>query len=409
MSAHEITRCRICTSDRLVPVLDLGTQVLTGIFPRDADAEITAGPLVLVKCQGECGLVQLAHDYDLDEMYGNAYGYRSSLNASMVRHLAAKVATLRERRPLEPGDVVLDIGSNDGTTLAQYPADIERIGIDPTAAKFASYYPPGVKLRAEFFNAKAFADVAGAKKARIVTSIAMFYDLPAPLDFVRDVASVLADDGIWHFEQSYLPQMLENDAYDTVCHEHLEYYAVRQIQFMTKQAGLRIVDIQVNDVNGGSIAITAEKGTGDAPIVATYLAREQELGLDTLAPYEAFAARVARHRTELRDLLARLKAEGKKVFGLGASTKGNVVLQYCGIGRDLLPAIAEVNAEKFGCFTPGTRIPIVSEEQARADAPDVFLVLPWHFRSMFLEREKPFLAGGGRPLFPLPAVALVGS
>ncbi len=180
---------------------------------------------------------------------------------------------------------------------------------------------------------------------------------------------------------------------------------------MTRRAGLRITDCQINDVNGGSIAITAEKapnGEPDAAVVDELIAREAALGLHTLAPYEAFAAETLRHRTELRTLLGELAAQGKRVVGLGASTKGNVVLQYCGIGPELLSCIAEVNADKFGCFTPGTKVPIVSEEEARAGKPDVFLVLPWHFRKMFVEKEQAFLGAGGKLLFPLPAIELVG-
>jgi len=417
MGYHAIAACRICRSTDLEPVLDLGMHVLTGVFPRDPDALITRGPLALVKCQGpdSCGLVQLAHDYDLGEMYGDNYGYRSSLNRSMVKHLASKVEWLRKRRPLAAGDTVLDIGSNDGTTLSQYPKDgLTLLGIDPTSAKFAQYYPPHVQVAADFFDRATFERLGGGKKARIITSIAMFYDLPDPLAFVQDVAASLADDGVWHFEQSYLPRMLEQTSYDTVCHEHLEYYALRQIQWLTRKAGLRITDVELNDVNGGSFAVTAEKssadrGTRDAPVVLAMLEREAALGLDTLAPYRAFAERTERHRHELPKLLGELKGAGRTVHGLGASTKGNVVLQYCNITPELVPCVAEVNPEKFGCFTPGSNLPIVSEEVSRAQAPDVYLVLPWHFRPAFIEREKALLARGGKLLFPLPAIELVGA
>jgi NDP-4-keto-2,6-dideoxyhexose 3-C-methyltransferase len=409
MGFSAITACRICKNSRLEPILDLGFQVLTGVFPRERDADITRGPLSLVKCHGDdaCGLVQLAHNFDPGEMYGENYGYRSSLNRSMVGHLTGKVEWLRARRPLSPGDVVLDIGANDGTTLSQYPREgVTLIGIDPTARKFAKYYPPHIQVAAEFFDAKVFDRIAGGKKARIITSIAMFYDLPSPMSFVRDVAASLADDGVWHFEQSYLPMMLETNSYDTVCHEHLEYYGLRQIQWMTSRSGLRITDVQLNDVNGGSFAVTAEKGREDAPVVRELIAREAELGLTGFEPYRAFAEVAARHAIELPRILSDLKARGKKVHGLGASTKGNVVLQCCGITRDLLPCVAEVNPDKYGCYTPGTNIPIVSEESSRAEKPDVYLVLPWHFRQSFLDREKAFLGGGGKLLFPLPEIEL---
>lgn len=404
----KLTACRICGNSNLVTVLDLGEQALTGMFPKAASPHVEGGPMLLVKCHGQegcCGLVQLGHTYDLDELYGENYGYRSGLNASMVRHLGAKVKWLLERRPLAKGDVVLDIGSNDGTTLGHYPADVRRIGIDPTTEKFRRFHPPGIEAVADFFTAESFRKVAGGAKARIVTSISMFYDLPAPMDFVRDVAAVLADDGVWHLEQSYCPLMLETNGYDTVCHEHLEFYGLAQLQWMTSRAGLRITDVSLNDVNGGSFAVTVEKGSGDAPIVAELLAKEAKLAsLDT---WKAFSDTVARHKVELPALLRKLKADGKRVLGLGASTKGNVVLQWCGIGPELLEAIAEVNPDKFGCVTPGSRIPIISEDEARARRPDVWLVLPWHFKKTFLEREKAFLAAGGKLLFPLPAIELV--
>jgi hypothetical protein len=351
--------------------------------------------------------VQLAHTYDLDAMYGANYGYRSGLNRAMVRHLGEKVAALTALRPLAPGDVVLDIGSNDGTLLGHYPDSVTRIGIDPTSDKFRQHHPPDITALAEFFTANAFRRVAGARKARIVTSISMFYDLPAPMRFVEDVASILADDGIWHLEQSYLPAMLAAKAYDTVCHEHLEYYGLTQIAWMTRRAGLGITDVQFNDVNGGSFAVTVQKGCPDAAVVAELLAGEAHL--ESLDTWRAFAATVEQHRRDLTGLLQSLRAQGKRVYGLGASTKGNVVLQYCGITKDMLAAVAEVNPDKFGCFTPGTEIPICSEDDAAKAQPDVFMVMPWHFRQSFLDSRRAFLAGGGKLLFPLPDIELVAA
>ena len=402
MKPATISSCRICGNSQLVTVLDLGEQPLSGAFPRDRGTVLTRGPLRLAMCHGRedcCGLVQLAHTYSPAEMYGDEYGYRSGLNPSMVKHLADKVAWLQQRRPLQSGDLVLDIGSNDGTTLGCYPKDLELIGIDPTSNKFKQYHPPHITAVADFFSAASFRKVAGDKKARIITSLAMFYDLPAPTEFARDIAAVLADDGVWQLEQSYLPLMLETNGYDTVCHEHVEYYGLAQLRWIMSRVGLRITDVQLNDVNGGSFAVTVEKGTGDAPIVAELIDKERHLAsLDTWA---AFEQRVRAHREELRALLTQLKTEGKKVFGLGASTKGNVLLQYCGIGPELLPCIAEINPEKFGKFTP-SGIPICSEAEAHAESPDYFLVLPWHFRKSFLEREAEFVSRGGALLFPLP-------
>jgi hypothetical protein len=386
------------------------------LFPRAGAASPPAGPLDLVKCHGAanaCGLLQLKHSYDGSMMYGSEYGYRSSLNRGMVEHLRAKVRTLSSRVKLERTDIVLDIGSNDGTTLSFYPEDGPMlIGIDPTAARFVKYYRPHIRVAPEFFSAAAFRRTAGSDgaRAKIVTSIAMFYDLENPLEFMQEVWSILADDGVWHFEQSYMPTMLDVNAYDTICHEHIEYYALRQIVWMARRVGFRIVDIEFNDVNGGSFGVTLMKqSSGERDVAATeqVLADEAAKGLNSIEPYREFAARVARHRDELRAVLTTLRAEGLCVFGLGASTKGNVILQYCGLGTADLECIAEVNEDKFGCVTPGTAIPIISEADARQRRPDVFLILPWHFRAHFLRTEQAFLDQGGRLLFPLPTIQMI--
>ncbi len=413
---REIQRCRICGNSDLASVLDLGAQFLTGVFPSLRSPQVGRGPLELVKCVGDaahaCGLVQLRHNFAAGELYGESYGYRSGLNRSMVEHLHGKADALQRLVPLRAGDLVLDIGSNDGTSLGRYPADGPTlVGIDPSALKFAKYYRPDIQLIVDFFSADVFRRHLGERKAKIVTSIAMFYDLEEPQAFVDDIARILADDGVWHLEQSYLPSMLRTTAFDTVCHEHSEYYALRQLDWMMRRAGLEIIDVELNTTNGGSFAVTVAKPYAGVPgnpsRVARMLAEEVALGLDTLKPFEAFWQRVLRCREDLLAFFARAKNEHKTVIGYGASTKGNVVLQFCGITPDMMPCIAEVNDDKFGRFTPGTLIPIVSEQQARAMKPDYFLVLPWHFRDTIVEREAAFRAGGGKLVFPLPILDIV--
>lgn len=414
-----IARCRICANPNLAPILHLGEQFLTGIFPGSREQKLTCGPLELVKCHASdggkaCGLVQLRQSYKIEEMYGFNYGYRSSLNQSMVRHLRAKVENLRRLVTLERGDTVLDIGSNDGTTLGCYPAEagFTLVGIDPTAEHYKEYYRPDILRLADFFSATAFRRACPGRQARIVTSIAMFYDVEAPLAFMREIAQILAPDGIWHFEQSYLPLMLSQNAYDTICHEHREYYALRQIQWLADRAGLKIIEVETNDVNGGSFAVTAARK--DSPfrenkaVVEYFLQKEDADGLHTLLPYAEFAQRAFSHRAGLLSLLAELQAEGKSVLGYGASTKGNVILQFCGITAQMLPAIAEVNQDKIGAFTPGTLIPIIAEAEAHRRKPDYLLVLPWHFRQNLLQREAAFLQAGGKMIFPLPRIEVVG-
>ena len=408
----EIKTCRVEKNSRnLLPVLSLGHQALTGVFPKSASEHVTEGPLDLVWCP-ESGLLQLKHTYESSEMYGDNYGYRSGLNQSMVDHLTSKVRYLERLVPLTSGDVVLDIGSNDCTTLKAYERrDIRRIGIDPTGKKFANYYPADVKLVPDFFSAEAYHSVMD-KPAKIITSIAMFYDLDAPISFAQQIERCLADDGVWHFEQSYMPSMLRLNSYDTICHEHLEYYSLGVVDKILSAAGLKIVDVIMNNINGGSFAVTATKVSNSSrkvnhAVVNWMLEQEDRMGINTPRPYRDFEERVFRHREDLVRLIRALVADGKKVFGYGASTKGNVVLQFCGLTVSDIPVIAEVNPEKFGRVTPGTHIPIVSEAEARAMKPDYFLVLPWHFKDGILRREKDYLASGGKFIFPFPEIEIV--
>lgn len=409
-----ITHCRICGNPNLVQVLDLGEQVLSGVFPTRPDQAVTSGPLRLVKCGSDsnidvCGLVQLAHSYNLNEMYGDNYGYRSGLNPSMVNHLQGKVQHILAMGHLSPGDLVVDIGSNDSTTLQAYPADHYRlVGIDPTGDKFRRYYPQHVELIPDFFSLDTFRTRFGEQKAKVVTSFSMFYDLETPLAFMAEVRDVLHDDGVWVFEQSYMPTMLERNAYDTVCHEHLEYYGMKQIKWMTDRSGLKIVDVEFNDINGGSFSVTVAKAESSLPAadaaIAAILVKEKELGLDTMRPYAEFAARVAASRHELLKFLQQAKRRGQQVYALGASTKGNVLLQYCGLSQETVHAVGEVNPEKFGRLTPGTLLPIIAEDQALSEHPDYLIVLPWHFRR-FMENNPKFR--GRRLVFPLPHLEVV--
>eukprot|EP00439_Symbiodinium_sp_Y106_P088916 s1_g1452.t1 len=405
-----ITKCRVAKSENLIPILRLGHQSLTGVFPKSPEQSVTSGPLDLLWCP-DSGLLQLGHTYNAEEMYGDNYGYRSGLNQSMVDHLTRKIQQLQRASDLSPGDTVLDIGSNDCTSLKAYTVpSLNRIGIDPTGNKFREYYPEDIKLVPDFFSASAF-ESAATSSARIVTSIAMFYDLDDPIAFAQQIEQILHPDGVWHFEQSYMPSMLRMCSYDTICHEHLEYYSLTTVQKILEAANMKLLDVQMNAVNGGSFAVTAAKKssklTANDVVINWLLQQEDRMGLNTPAPYRDFEQRTFRHRDDLRRLLSELAAEGKKVFGYGASTKGNVILQFCGITTNELQAIAEVNPEKFGSYTPGTHIPIISEEEARRMEPDYFLVLPWHFKDGILRREQEYLNGGGKFIFPMPEIEII--
>lgn len=411
MNYKKIKECRICGNEHLECVLDLGEQMLTGVFPKNKYAKVTAGPLRLVKCMGDssvCGLLQLEHSFDSGEMYGNNYGYRSGLNHSMVEHLHAKVARILTNVSLNQGDLVVDIGSNDSTTLQAYPSSGSiLIGVDPTGIKFHNYYPEHIHLIPEFFSSALLMEKFPNKKAKIITSFSMFYDLESPMFFMQEIYEVLADDGVWVFEQSYMPTMLDTNSYDTICHEHLEFYALRQIKWMTDRVGFKILDVEFNDVNGGSFSITVAKSLKKervGPDVQKILEQERDRGLDTLAPYIAFAERAALTKHELLEFIHMCHEEGKTVAALGASTKGNVLLQFCGLTEKEVECVGEVNTEKLGCYTPGTWIPIISEKELLDKKPDYLIVLPWHFRDFFIT-SKIFV--GKKLVFPLPNLEIV--
>ncbi|MFA6318891.1 MAG: class I SAM-dependent methyltransferase [Elusimicrobiota bacterium] len=413
--SNPISSCRLCGNDRFKPVLDLGTQVLSGVFPAPDAKDPSSSPLELIRCDAAsrpdaCGLVQLRHSAALGEMYGATYGYHSSLSPTMISHLEGIVQKVLSRANPRPGDAVLDIGCNDGTLLNLYQRrGLERYGMDPSSRKFAANFQPDIRVVYDFFSAERLRREFGDKRMRIITSIAMFYDLDNPLAFMKDIRSLLLPDGVWALELSYLPLLLTNLTYDQVCHEHLTYLGLRQMKWLMDRAGLTLLDVSFNDVNGGSFFILA--GRDDGPHVPETGKIERILAdeavLESDGPYEHLRERITRHREDILGFLRKARAEGKTVLGYGASTKGNIVLNHCGVTKDLLPAICDTNTEKHGLVTPGTRIPIISKEEARRRKPDFFLVLIWHFRKEVLQDERDYIMAGGTMAFDLPRLHVV--
>jgi len=408
----EITKCRIAGSSDLITVLSLGEQYLTGVFPSDKNEKITKGPLELV-WSPTSQLLQLKHSYDLGEMYGDNYGYRSGLNQSMVSHLSNKIQHLEKRVELNAGDCVIDIGSNDATSLKAYTTKgIKRIGVDPTGIKFKEYYTDDITLIPDFFPSTEVKNKVGSSKVKIITSIAMFYDLEDPIAFARSIHENLDKNGLWHFEQSYMPSMLRLNSYDTICHEHIEFYTLYNIKYILDRADMKIIDVQMNGINGGSFAVTAARKDStlkaNEVLINWLFEQEVKMGLDTPKPFRDFEDRVYKHRESLKTLIESLSADGKKILGYGASTKGNVLLQFCNFTNENVLAVADVNPLKYGCFTPGTNIPIVSEEDALKMKPDYYLVLPWHFKDGIVRREQEFLKNGGKLIFPFPEIEIIG-
>ena len=407
--------CRICGAAELIPVIDLGEQyIATHFVTGDVPPSLqTRYPLELVRCASPdgCGLVQLRHSIDPSVLYFD-YGYRSGINQSMRDNLADITSKIERIIALRPGDTVLDIGCNDGTLLCSYQTTgLDKIGIDPSSNVLSLARDKGLNVVNDYFSAATYERVRPDKKARVITSIAMFYDLERPASFVRDVSSIMSDDGVWVIELSYLPFMLQKNSFDTICHEHLEYYSLGTIEWLLDKEELAVQNVEFNDINGGSVRLFIRRRSAfDQPneSVESARGREQNLGLRDEEIFKSFRENSARVRADLRRVLDLAKQGEQSVYLYGASTKGNTILQFCGIDGDMVPKAADRNPDKWGRHTLGTNIEIISEDQARAERPDYFLVMPWHFFDEFKERERDFLEGGGKFILPLPEVRVVG-
>ena len=409
---RKIEKCRVCGNVHYDVVLDLGDQHISGVFPDEEEAaeNVPKGPLRLVKCSvehGGCGHVQLEHTFDLPTMYGDNYGYRSGLNSSMVKHLQGKAHKIKRQVDLKPDDIIVDIAGNDGTFLGFFEDDYNRLIIDPTSKKFSEFIPSGVDYVADFFSKKIFKEKYGNRKAKIVTSFSMFYDLEDPCAFAREVSQILSKEGIWVLEQSYVAMMLKANSFDTICHEHLSYYAMTQLKFIMEVSGLKIVDVEFNDVNGGSISLSVARQDSQrlecTDKINEILHQEKRQGLQTTVPWQNFANEIKLREKELLDYLNESFVPEFIPMALGASTKGNVLLQTWTEVSDRIKYIGDVNPDKHGCYTPGTLIPIRDEDEV-LEKNDVFIILPWHFKQFFINNKK---FSGKILIFPLPTLDVV--
>ena len=395
--------CRI-SKGKLLDVLDLG-KIPFSSFPNIGDPSPPLLPLKLC-LNPDSGLVQLRHTIDPDQMYSE-YWYMSGVNQSMRDALKsiAEQGVIRTKKRLEKGDIVVDIASNDGTLLSAYPDFLYRVGIDPAK----NIKPKHCDLHINtYFSREAYEKVLGDRKAEIVTSIAMFYDLEDPIQFSKDVFQILKPDGLWIIELSYLPTMLERNSFDTICSEHIEYYSLQSMEYILNRSGFCVEDVELNDVNGGSFRIYIRKKGFEKETQAVRDMREAEKKLSLTNPsiYIEFAKRVETNKREILSFLERMRKSGKKVIGYGASTKGNTILAYYGIGPDLISHVADRNPIKYGRTTV-TGIPIISEDQAREMSPDYFFAFPYHFMKEFLFRETEFLKRGGKFVSPIPSLTII--
>lgn len=414
--------CRLCGSKSLTSIVDLGSQMLASAFVSKENQDclpLRKVPLELVRCNPEidedaCGLVQLRHTFPSDIMYSD-YWYASGVNQTMRDALADITRRATDFVSLNKGDIAVDIGCNDGTLLKSYKlinSELNLVGFDP-AENFLGVQGEGFLRINDYFNKASYTDALGAKKAKIVTSIAMFYDLEDPVAFSREIADILDDNGIWILQMADLPNMLIHNMFDNICHEHVTYYHLAPMEYLLRRCNMKLVDVEMNQVNGSSYRFYIRKNTGPNPSkdamkrIAKVRFDEFNMALDTDSPYKRFKDNIERNKNDLLFFINQERAKGKKVFVYGASTKGNVLLQYCELNEEILPCAAERNPRKWGTKTLGSGIPIVSEEDARAMTPDYFLVLPYHFLDEMLAREQDFISRGGKFIVPVPRVKLV--
>ncbi|HEV8677620.1 MAG TPA: class I SAM-dependent methyltransferase, partial [Candidatus Paceibacterota bacterium] len=364
---------------------------------------------------------QLADTPNFDDMYRH-YWYRSGTNESMVEELKQIATSSSRLMRLAQGDIFVDIACNDGTLLSFIDPSIKRVGFDPAH----NTYEEADKRRFDlfvndYFSAQAYHEKF-SQKAKVVTTIAMFYDLEDPHAFVEEVKEIMDDDGLWIVQMSYLPLMLKQLAFDNICHEHLEYYSLGAMKYLLDRHGLEIVDCQLNDVNGGSFRVYIRKTGADPAAFATapyrdvaryrvdsILSHEATLKLQDPQTYIDFYNRSVALRDQTLAFLKAEKAKGKKIWAYGASTKGNTLLQWWGIDNTLIDAIAERQPMKYGLKTVGTNIPIASDEDMREAKPDYLFVLPWHFIESFVRREQEFLNRGGKFIVPCPVFEVIGN
>ena len=402
--------CRNCEKNKFLKLSNIGYQPISSIFLKNKK-KIKNYSLDLFKCK-ICDLVQLSKIANLKDMYGSEYGYKTSVSKLMINHLKEKFIRLKKLNILKKNSNILDIGSNDSTFLNFFintSDNLNLYGIDPSASAFIENYNKKIKIIIDFFNQKTVKQYFRNNKTikfSLITSFAMFYDVEDPNTFCRDISNILEKNGIWILEFSYFPLLLKNLTYDQICHEHVVYYTLNTFNKIIKKNNLKIIDFSINEINGGSIEVICAKKNSKHKTknkkINEILKKEK---LITQRDYDRFNLRV---ETSKKNLLLFLKNQKKSdVIGYGASTKGNVILNYCGVTNKNISYICDANPSKIGKFTPGSYIDIISKERMRKINPKYLLVLIWSFKTEVIKQEKEFIKKGGKLIFPLPVFHIV--
>ena len=402
--------CRNCKSNKLKKVITVGSQPLSGIFYRNKKFNLKNYSLDLFKCSN-CKLIQLYKSAKSHQMFGETYEYRTSLSNLMISHIKNKIKYLKKKSLIKHNSSILDIGSNDGTFLNNLNKSMQLVGIDPSAEKFKHLYKKNIIFCSNFFskkNIESFLKNKIGKKIEfdLITSFAMFYDVDDPNAFCQDIYQLLKKNGVWVLELSYLPLMLKNVTYDQICHEHLTYYDLTVFKKIIEKHNLKIIDVSLNEINGGSIEIICAKRDSkfktNKKKISKFLKDEMKI---TEKSYKNFNNRINKIK-EMVQMFLNLNAK-KKVIGYGASTKGNIVLNHCQIKNNQIKEICDGSSKKVSRYTPGSNIKIISKKKMRKKNPDYLLVLIWSFRKEVIKQELNFLKKGGKLVFHLPRFHIV--
>ena len=412
MKYSSVNNCRCCNKKNLKNFFNFGKMNLSTEFPPKTKKKKIIKIPMNVKICSFCKLVQLEHNYDLKKLYNKDYGYKSGVNKTMNLHLESITKDIEKIVKFKKNDIVLDIASNDGTLLKKYKnKEIVRFGIDPTIDKFKPNYPKNYLKHSGFFKKKIFLKKTKLKKAKAITSIAVFYDIPKPNDFTKNVSSILDKNGVWVLEQSYFPLLLKNNAYDSLCHEHLTYFIYFQLNIILQKNNLKVFNVKLNEMNGGSIRFFISHKNSifktNHKNINMIKLREKKYLNNIDYNLKKFKTNILLSKKNLKIFIKKIRSNNKKIHLYGASTKGNIILQFCNLSYKEIEYAAERNKEKWTRVTPGSKIPIISESRSRKMLPDYYLVMPWHFKNEILKREKLFMRNGGKLVFPLPKLEII--
>ncbi len=405
MLFKKIKKCRISDDKKLVKIGKLGNFSLTGTFHKKKKLDKKT-PIELV-FSNKSKLLQLAHNYNEKKLFGKNYGYRSSLNKSMVSHLKKKKDSLIKIVKPKKNDLILDIGSNDGTLLNLYTNKFKRYGVDPTAKKFKKFYQKDIQVIPKIFKNNIFNKNI---KFKIITAVAMFYDLRNPIGFCRQIEKNLDREGVFHVEVAYLPDILKLFSFDTFCQEHLTYFSFTSFNYLINQTNLKIIDYHRNKINGGSInfdiVFKSSKHKPKEKKLRLLRNQENKLGINNSRIYKRFYKELINKANEINYKLSNIKKKNFKIYGYGASTKGNVLLQLCKLNDKIIDGIYDVNKEKFNLFTPSSNIKIIPEKLIKKNKNDYILFLIWHFRKSILSNFKKYNFKNTRYIWPFPTIKI---